>query len=69
MYMAKRRIKYKNVVAAFLMFVVIFIATVFGCVVVYNNNLKAVNKDSKKIEFTVEKGETYQSLGASLEKK
>lgn len=67
--MAKRRIKYKNVVAAFLMFVVIFIATVFGCVVVYNNNLKAVNKDSKKIEFTVEKGETYQSLGASLEKK
>jgi len=66
--MAKRRIKYKNVVAAFLIFVVILVAIVVGCSVIYKNNLKSVKTESNQVEFVVEKGQTYQSLSYSLEK-
>lgn len=67
--MAKRRVKYKNIVAAFLIFVIILVAILVSCIWYYKSNLKPVKTEDNKIEFIVEKGSTYQSLSTSLEEK
>ena len=61
--MAKRRISYKKI-GIFCFFLVLLGST--GCILFYNSNLKSVSKESKKIVFTVEKGNTYQSLSTKL---
>ena len=67
--MAKRKVKYKNVVAAFFIFVFLLLMILVSCIWFYQSNLKAVSKESKKIELKVEKGSTYQSLSTTLEEK
>ena len=67
--MAKRKVKYKNVVAAFFIFVFLLLMILVSCIWFYQSNLKAVSKESKKIELKVEKGSTYQSLSTILEEK
>jgi UPF0755 protein len=64
--MKKRKVSYKKITIAFLLFVLLLSFLFLGCFGIYNTNLKSVSKTSNEITFEVKEGDTFLSLSESL---